>query len=61
MTFPKNRKKEDSLQVGTDYEHQRVEDYLNTTTKELKQLLNNNENDYLQTFLQGLTPTESAD
>jgi hypothetical protein len=34
---------------------------LNTATKELKQLLNNNKNDCIQTFLQGLTPTESID
>jgi hypothetical protein len=34
---------------------------LNTATQELKQLLNNNRSDCIQTFLQGLTPTESAD
>jgi endonuclease/exonuclease/phosphatase family metal-dependent hydrolase len=34
---------------------------LNTATQELKQLLNNNRNDCIQTFLQGLTPTESSD
>jgi hypothetical protein len=43
--------------VGTDYEHQRTKDYL---TQELKQLLNNNKNDCIQIFLQGLTPTEST-
>jgi hypothetical protein len=32
---------------------------LNTATQELKQLLNNNKNDCIQTFLQGHTPTES--
>jgi flagellar biogenesis protein FliO len=37
----KLKKKEDSLEVGTDYEHQRAKDYL---TQELKQLLNNNKN-----------------
>jgi predicted deacetylase len=52
------RKKEDSVVVGTDYKHQRAKDYL---TQELKQLLNNNKNDCIQTFLQGLTPTESTD
>jgi hypothetical protein len=30
---------------------------LNTATQELKQLLNRNKNDCIQTFLQGLTPT----
>jgi hypothetical protein len=34
---------------------------LNTAIQELKQLLNNNNNDFIQTFLQGLTPTESTD
>jgi hypothetical protein len=34
---------------------------LNTATQELKQLLNNNKNYCIQTFLQGLTPTESTD
>jgi hypothetical protein len=34
---------------------------LNTATQELKQLLNNNKHDCIQTFLQGLTPTESTD
>jgi hypothetical protein len=34
---------------------------LNIATQELKQLLNNNKNDCIQTFLQGLTPTESTD
>jgi hypothetical protein len=33
---------------------------LNTATRELKQL-NNNKNDCIQTFLQGITPTESID
>jgi hypothetical protein len=33
---------------------------LNTATQELTQLLNN-KNDCIQTFLQGLTPTESTD
>jgi hypothetical protein len=32
-----------------------------TATQELKELLNKNKNDYIQTFLQGLTPTESTD
>jgi hypothetical protein len=30
-------------------------------TQELKELLNNDRNDYIQTFLQGFTPTESTD
>jgi hypothetical protein len=34
---------------------------LNTATQALKQLLNNNRKDCIQTFLQGLTPTESTD
>jgi hypothetical protein len=34
---------------------------LNTATQELEQLLNKNKNDCIQTFLQGLTPTESTD
>jgi hypothetical protein len=33
---------------------------LKTVTQELKQLLHNNTNDCIQTFLQGLTPTEST-
>jgi hypothetical protein len=33
---------------------------LNKATQELKQLLNRNKNDCIQTFLQGLTPTEST-
>jgi hypothetical protein len=33
---------------------------LNTATQELTQLLNRNKNDCIQTFLQGLTPTEST-
>jgi hypothetical protein len=32
----------------------------NTATQEFKQLLNKNKNDCIQTFLQGLTPTEST-
>jgi hypothetical protein len=34
---------------------------LNTTSQEIKQLLNNNKSDCIQTFLQDLTPTESTD
>jgi hypothetical protein len=34
---------------------------LNTATQELKQLLNRNKEDCIQTFLEGLTPTESTD
>jgi hypothetical protein len=34
---------------------------LNAATQELKELLNNNKNDSIQIFLQGLTPTESTD
>jgi hypothetical protein len=34
---------------------------LNIATQELKQLLNNNKNYCIQTFLQGLTPTKSTD
>jgi hypothetical protein len=33
---------------------------LTTATEELKQLSNNNKNDHIQTFLQGLAPTEST-
>jgi hypothetical protein len=44
--------------VGTNYEHQKAKDYL---TEELKELLNNNKNDCIKTFLQGLTPTDSTD
>jgi hypothetical protein len=33
---------------------------LNTATRELKQLLNTKKNDSIQTFLQGLTPTDST-
>jgi hypothetical protein len=33
----------------------------NTATQELKQLLNNNKNNCIQTFLQGPTQTESTD
>jgi hypothetical protein len=52
------KKKEDSVEIFIDYEHQKAKDYL---TQELKQLLNNNKNDCIETFLQGLTPTESTD
>jgi hypothetical protein len=34
---------------------------LNTATQEFKEFLNSNRNDCIQTFLQGLTPTESTD
>jgi hypothetical protein len=34
---------------------------LNTATQELKELLNNNKNDCIQTFLQGLTPADCTD
>jgi hypothetical protein len=34
---------------------------LNTATREFKQLLNTKKNDSIQTFLQGLTPTDSTD
>jgi hypothetical protein len=44
------------MEYGTDYEHQRPK-----TTQELKQLLNKNKNDCIQTFLQGVPPTESTD
>jgi predicted Zn-dependent protease len=54
----KSKKKEDPVEVGTDYENQRAKDYL-TATQELKRLLNNNKNGCIRTFLQGLTPTES--
>jgi hypothetical protein len=33
---------------------------LNTATRELKQLLNTKKNDSIQTFLQGLTPTDTT-
>jgi hypothetical protein len=39
----------------------RKQKILNKATQKLKQLLNNNKNDCIQTFLQGLTPTESTD
>jgi hypothetical protein len=52
--------KKDSVEIGTYYEHQRAKDYLHLT-QELKQQPNKNNNDYIQTFLQGLTPTESTD
>jgi hypothetical protein len=39
----------------------REQKIINTATQELKELLNNNKNDYIQTLLQGLTPTESTD
>jgi hypothetical protein len=34
---------------------------LNAATQELKELLHDNKNDCIQTFLQGLTPTEPTD
>jgi hypothetical protein len=46
------KKKEDSVEVGNDDEHQRAKDYL---TQERKEFLNNDKNDGIQTFLQGLT------
>jgi hypothetical protein len=52
------KKKEDFVEIGTDYEHHRAKDYL---TQERKELLNNNKNDCIQTFLQGLTSTKSTD
>jgi hypothetical protein len=48
------RKKEDCIEIGTNYEHQEAKDCL---TQELKELLNNNKNYCIQTFLQDLTPT----
>jgi hypothetical protein len=47
----KLKKNEDSVEIGIDYEHQKAKDYL---TQELNALLNNNQNDCIQTFLQGL-------
>jgi hypothetical protein len=54
------KKKEDSVEVGTDYEYYKGKDYL---TQESKQLLNNKKKkkNCIQTFLQGLTPTEFTD
>jgi hypothetical protein len=54
------KEKEDSVETGINYKHHKAKKLLNTT-QELKQLLNNNKNEYIQTFLQGLTPTESTD
>jgi hypothetical protein len=34
---------------------------LNTATRELKKFLDTKKNDGIQTFLQGLTPTDSTD
>jgi hypothetical protein len=51
------KKKEDSIEIGINYENQKT----THLTQELQQLLNNNKNDCIQTFLQGLTPTESTD
>jgi hypothetical protein len=55
------KKKEDSVEIGIDYEHQKAKRLLNTATQELKRLLNNNKNECIQTLLQGLTPTEYTD
>jgi hypothetical protein len=52
------RKKKKTVEIGIDYGHQKAKDYL---TQELKQLLNNKKKDSIQTFLQGLTSTESTD
>jgi hypothetical protein len=52
MAHPQDADGEDSLPPES-------ERLLNTTTQELKQLLNKNKNYCIQTFLHGLTPTES--
>jgi hypothetical protein len=52
------KKKEVSVEIGTDYEHQRAKYYL---TQKLKELFNNNEKDCILIFLQGLSPAESTD
>jgi hypothetical protein len=54
----KVKEKKKTVEISTDYKHQRAKDFL---TQELKQLLNNNKNDCIQIFLQGLTPTKSTD
>jgi hypothetical protein len=62
LPYPNKTKKinknEDSAKLGTDSEHQKAKDY---STQQLKRLLNANKNDSIQTFLQGLTPTDSTD
>jgi hypothetical protein len=55
------KKNEDLIQTGTDYEHQKANDYLTRQRKNSKELLYNNKNYCSQTFLKGLTPTESTD
>jgi hypothetical protein len=66
MTVPyqSKRKIEEKRRLQRDWHRLQTPEskrLLNTATQELKQLLNNNKNDCIQTFLQGLTPTESTD
>jgi hypothetical protein len=48
------KKKEDYVEVGTDYEHQRAKDYLTQQHR-----ISNNSS--ITTKHRGLTPTESTD
>jgi hypothetical protein len=53
------KKKEDFVEVCTDYEHQKAKDYLTQQQRNSKLL--DNKNGCIQTLLQGLTSTESND
>jgi DNA-binding winged helix-turn-helix (wHTH) protein len=57
------KKKVESVEIGIDYERQKAKYYLTQQHKKLRQLLNNKKkkNDFIQTFLQGFTPTESTE
>jgi tRNA A37 N6-isopentenylltransferase MiaA len=64
MPFLIKQKVEEKRRVHRNWHRLRIPEsrrLINTATQELKQLLNNNTNDCIQTFLQGLTLTESAD
>jgi hypothetical protein len=50
------KKKEDSIETDTDYEHSKAKDHLTQQHRNSKNS-NNNKNYCIQTFLQGLIPT----
>jgi hypothetical protein len=51
-------KKEDSLEISINYEQQRAKDYLTQQTRNSENSSITKKHDCIQTFLQGLTPTE---
>jgi hypothetical protein len=61
INFKKWKEKGDSIEDGADYEHQKAKDYFTHQHRNSNNSRNNNKNDCFQTFLLGLTPTESTD